>query len=97
MVRQGNPPVRDWHGTKRLKVQRAVYAAHNECWRCPVPIDWQADPRTKWAPSVDHVVPRSLGGDPYDLANCRLAHLGCNAARGNRLTRANASVTSRRW
>lgn len=34
-------------------------------------------------PSVDHIVPRSLGGSD-DLANLRLTHWGCNQKRGNR-------------
>lgn len=34
-------------------------------------------------PSIDHVIPRSQGGSD-DLANLRLAHWGCNQARGNR-------------
>lgn len=34
-------------------------------------------------PSVDHIVPRSLGGTD-DLANLRLTHWGCNQKRGNR-------------
>lgn len=34
-------------------------------------------------PSIDHVVPRSQGGED-DLANLRLSHWGCNRARRNR-------------
>lgn len=34
-------------------------------------------------PSIDHIVPRSKGGDD-DLANLRLTHWGCNRSRGNR-------------
>lgn len=33
------------------------------------------------AASLDHIVPVSLGGD-HTYANCQLAHLGCNAAKG---------------
>ena len=36
-------------------------------------------------PSLDHIRPLSLGGTD-NLANLRLAHFGCNAARGNRAT-----------
>jgi 5-methylcytosine-specific restriction endonuclease McrA len=35
------------------------------------------------SPSVDHIVPLSLGGDDTQR-NKRAAHLGCNVARGNR-------------
>jgi 5-methylcytosine-specific restriction endonuclease McrA len=96
MVHQGNPAIRDWAGTQRLRIQRAVYASSDTCWLCGHQVDRQANPRSPRAPSVDHVIPRHLGGDPYDLANCRLAHLGCNSARGKRLAR-RASAASRRW
>ena len=36
------------------------------------------DPRS---PSIDHVLPLSLGGDDT-RANVQLAHLGCNAGKG---------------
>ena len=36
------------------------------------------------SPSIDHVVPVSLGGTD-DLTNLRLTHLACNVRRGNRL------------
>jgi 5-methylcytosine-specific restriction endonuclease McrA len=34
------------------------------------------------APTIDHLVPRSLGGGGYDT-NLRLAHRYCNSRRGN--------------
>lgn len=96
MVHRGNPMVRDWVGGSRTRIQRAVYASSDVCWIDGKPVDWQADPRSRFAPSVDHVIPRALGGDPFDLANCRLAHLGCNAARGKRLAKRKTSA-SRSW
>lgn len=35
--------------------------------------------------SVDHIIPRSLGGPLYDRNNLRLAHLGCNSSHHPRL------------
>jgi len=35
------------------------------------------------APTIDHVVPLSKGGE-HSMANCRTAHHGCNLAKGNR-------------
>lgn len=35
-------------------------------------------------PTIDHIVPRSLGGS-NDLANLQLAHWRCNRAKGNRV------------
>lgn len=37
----------------------------------------------KLVPSLDHIVPRSKGGDDYPT-NIRSVHFGCNASRGNR-------------
>lgn len=34
-------------------------------------------------PTIDHIVPRSLGGT-NELANLQLAHWRCNRAKGNR-------------
>lgn len=54
------------------------------CGLCYGPIDrWRAWP-DRLAASIDHVVPISLDGE-HSLANCRAAHLVCNAIRGNRL------------
>lgn len=35
------------------------------------------------SPSIDHIVPVSLGG-VHEKANTQLAHLGCNMSKGNR-------------
>ena len=36
------------------------------------------------SPSIDHIIPLSCGGDDLK-GNVRLAHLGCNLRRGNRM------------
>ena len=36
--------------------------------------------RSKEAPSIDHIVPLSKGGE-HSYANCALAHTGCNSAK----------------
>lgn len=38
----------------------------------------------EWDVTVDHILPRSLGGSD-GLENLRLAHHRCNSARGNRM------------
>ena len=54
------------------------------CWICGRP----------GATTVDHVVPRSLGGTDT-LGNLRPAHSRCNTVRGN--APAPAPITSRTW
>lgn len=51
------------------------------CGICHDPVDPDAEPRSPWSASVDHIVPRSRGGDE-SLGNLRLAHLQCNIVRG---------------
>jgi len=53
-------------------------------------------PRHPMGPSLDHIVPLFDGGHPTDPANLRPAHLGCNAARENRL-RARRAAAARRF
>jgi 5-methylcytosine-specific restriction endonuclease McrA len=72
--RQGRP----W-----WRLRRQVLREEPNCWLCGAPIDFHAEPRSRWAPSVDHVVPLSppWNGPPLDRTNLRAAHYGCNSAR----------------
>ena len=69
---------------------------------CGLPIDWDAPPRSRWSPSVDHIHSIKHGGPPLDMHNLRVAHFGCNSRRGagrrygNDATY-NAPKTSRMW
>lgn len=44
-------------------------------------------PRHPLGPSLDHIDELQFGGDPYDPANLRPAHLGCNVRKSNTLRR----------
>jgi hypothetical protein len=87
------------------RVQRErVLAGAQACSICGLALDWDAPPRSRWAPSVDHVLPvsRTVGLDELtrsrlatDPGNLRPVHYGCNARRGNRRRRPRR--TSRSW
>jgi hypothetical protein len=74
------------------KARERVLAGAQVCAICGGALDWNAPPRSRWAPSVDHLLPvsrtrglddatrRHLANDPAGL---RPAHVGCNAKRGN--------------
>jgi 5-methylcytosine-specific restriction endonuclease McrA len=55
-------------------------------WRCHI-CKRRLSPNTKWPhprrPSLDHLVPLSLGG-LHERANVKTACVSCNASRGNR-------------
>jgi 5-methylcytosine-specific restriction endonuclease McrA len=60
--------------------------ANRDQWRCHL-CGSAVDSDLSWpdpmSPSLDHVVPLSLGG-PHTPENVRLAHVRCNTAKGNR-------------
>jgi 5-methylcytosine-specific restriction endonuclease McrA len=59
------------------------------CWLCLKEVDPRAT--GDWAPTRDHVIPRSFGGRD-NLRNYRLAHQICNNERGNDLWLGNRSL-----
>lgn len=63
---------RGWGGRKVPALKAQVFAAQGRvCHLCGMP----------GADSIDHVLPRALGGDD-GLNNLRPAHSRCNSARG---------------
>lgn len=64
------------------KVRAAVYERDAwTCMLCSEPVQPDADPQSDWYPSLDHIVPQSLGGG-HDAQNLRTAHRWCNSIRG---------------
>lgn len=53
-------------------------------------IDRKLEPPSPWAPTVDHIIPRALGGS-NQASNLRAAHAKCNndAAHGGNWSRVN--------
>ena len=51
------------------------------CLLCSLPLDREAHYLDRNAPTIDHIVPLSLGGDDT-AANKQAAHRGCNSAKG---------------
>lgn len=55
------------------------------CALCGNPIDMDAPAYTPMACEVDHIIPISRGGAPYDIDNLQLTHCKCNRQKSNRL------------
>ena len=89
------------NGYRRDQVRRRILAEEDTCWLCGRPVDKTLHYLHPGAPEVDEVVPVSLGGSPFERANCRLAHRLCNSRRGNGTRGRKATVeplaTSRQW
>jgi hypothetical protein len=76
--------------------RRQTLAGADVCAICGLELDWEAPPRSRWAPAVDHVVPLKLTRelDPgeqrrlaLDPSLLRAVHTGCNSTRENRSRR----------
>ena len=72
---------RDTYDWKKLRKGLVAKATH--CAICGGALMHDARPRTKFSPSVDHIIPLDHGGAPYAFSNVRVVHYGCNASRGN--------------
>lgn len=54
------------------------------CWVCENEVDPNTSVGSASSGSIDHVIPKSLGGDSSP-GNLRLAHRKCNSGRGDKL------------
>ena len=78
----------EWQAARR----RAIASKEPYCAICHKYIDVQlpmTDPatgqRNPLAVEVDHIVPRSRGGQLYELDNLQLSHSICNRKKGARM------------
>ena len=74
-----NPDVYRSHRWKQLR--KRVLAEEPLCWICGLPWDGDAQPKSRYSPAIDHVIPLAAGGHPYSRSNVRAAHTGCNSSK----------------
>lgn len=55
------------------------------CLLCAQPMRLDLPGTHPDGPTLEHVIPVSRGGHPYDRRNLSASHHRCNSARGNRL------------
>lgn len=55
---------------------------NGQCQICFTAVNLKADYNNKFAPTLDHIVPRSFNGS-HEPENLRLAHRWCNSVRQN--------------
>jgi hypothetical protein len=93
-------------GQRWERVRKQVLASAHLCALCGRELRFDAPPRSRWSPSVDHILPIShmrnldpatqarLALDPQGL---RAVHYGCNARRGTGRTPPPPRRQSRDW
>jgi 5-methylcytosine-specific restriction endonuclease McrA len=68
--------------SKEISAYSVYMKESGRCWLCGGQCDINADPNSDMYPSVDHILPQSLGGkDTWKNVHC--AHRICNSMRGN--------------
>lgn len=65
--------------------KRAIASLDAVCAICHTPIDLDAPKNTPLAVEVDHIVPRSRGGELYAIENLQLTHHRCNRKKGAKM------------
>ena len=65
--------------------RRKIIAAQSVCGICGQAVDKGKKYPDPWAPVVDHIIPVSRGGHPFELSNLQLAHAICNNKKGDKL------------
>ncbi|WP_368491454.1 HNH endonuclease [Bifidobacterium tibiigranuli] len=91
-------PDREPTGRERQRLLRLVCPTGSVCALCGKPIVFGLRPRHPLGPSIDHILPRSLGGT-WAMGNLQPAHYGCNSAKQNRIQRIESQnhIRSRNW
>lgn len=83
----GYRPDRDGSFKTPYQKQRArILNTETICAICGMPVDKSLKFPHPMSPTIDHIVPVSLGGHPSDPDNLQLAHLKCNQVKSSRLT-----------
>lgn len=68
------------------QVRKRVIASKDPvCAICGNPIDMTAPAKSPLSCEVDHIIPVSRGGAPYDVDNLQLTHAKCNRQKSNRI------------
>ena len=65
--------------------KRAIASKDPICALCGAPIDMEAPAKTPMSLEVDHIIPVSRGGSPYDIDNLQLTHMKCNRIKSNHI------------
>lgn len=68
------------HARLYVTVEQIAAEDGADCRLCGEPVDMSIPGPDRRAPSIDHIVPRALGGSDY-RENLQLAHKGCNSSK----------------
>lgn len=89
-------PCKQDYAKYKLSAREIAQRDGTDCGICGLPVDMGLSRANGLdCPSVDHIMPRSLGGS-HDPENLQLAHLRCNMAKSDRVSLSPALIAPRR-
>lgn len=83
--RRTRNPSQTWQGRAARELRAEVLATESLCGFCGEPVDKTLHHLHPNGPTVDHIIPRAVGGALLDRNNVRLAHRSCNSRAGAQL------------
>lgn len=78
------------------KNKKRILKTQSICGICGKPVDKSIAWPNPMSATVDHIIPISRGGHPFDMDNLQLAHFCCNRAKSNNITSSKAKGTSKK-
>lgn len=66
-----------------VTVEQIAAEDGTDCALCGEPVDMSMESPDRLSPSIDHIIPRAMGGSDY-RENLQLAHRGCNSSKRHR-------------
>ena len=78
----------DKQGPNRVAFERnkkRILKTKHTCGICGRDVDKTLAYPHPLSPVIDHIIPVSKGGNPSDLSNLQLSHMGCNRQKSDKI------------
>lgn len=76
------------------KIRKQIIKKYDVCALCGKPVDKRLKFPHPMSATVDHIIPVSKGGHPFDEDNLQLAHNKCNRFKSDNLPMINVKPSS---
>lgn len=72
--------------------KKIILATQSICGICGKPVDKSIKYPDPMSPTIDHIIPVALNGDPVALDNLQLAHRYCNRMKSDKMPKLDTKV-----
>ena len=75
------------HRANYERNRKRIFATQTTCGICGKAVDFSLKNPHPMSAQVDHLIPVSKGGHPYDISNLQLVHRTCNRQKSDKLVK----------